>query len=226
MEFFIHRESEINDNSFRVSAIKGTFDLSRSKIEENFRGEIVLPDDWRVGVIYGQSGTGKSTIARELFGEQYFRSPEYGASSVIDDMPKAATIDMITQMFTSVGFGSTPSWLKPYSVLSNGEKMRVDLARSLLSDSPMIVFDEFTSVIDRHIAKIGSMCVQKTIRKGNKRFIAVSCHDDILEWLEPDWAFCTDSMVMVDHKKKDQKLNCVSCPQAEMNGSCLAVITI
>ena len=29
----------------------------------------------------------------------------------------------------------------------------------------------------------------------DKKFIAVSCHKDILEWLEPDWTFCTDSMI-------------------------------
>ena len=42
--------------------------------------------------------------------------------TVVDDMSKNVSIDDITKMFYSVGFGSVPSWLKPYSVLSNGEK--------------------------------------------------------------------------------------------------------
>jgi len=97
-------------------------------------------------------------------------------------------------MFNSVGFSSPPSWLKPYHVLSNGEKMRVDLARSLLSKKDIVVFDEFTSVVDRNVAKITSFAVSKSVRKTKKQFVAVSCHFDILEWLEPDWVFNTNTM--------------------------------
>ena len=107
-------------------------------------------------------------------------------------------------MFNSVGFSSPPSWLKPYSVLSNGEKMRVDLANSLLQNKEIIIFDEFTSVVDRNIAKIGSYAISKAVRKQNKKFIAVSCHDDIIDWLEPDWVFCTNNMQFELVKKKDQ----------------------
>ena len=80
----------------------------------------------------GGSGTGKTTIAHELFGNQIISGFEYKAKSVVDDMPKSCTMEEIEKMFYSVGFGSVPSWMKPYSVLSNGEKMRVDLARALL----------------------------------------------------------------------------------------------
>ena len=121
-------------------------------------------------------------------------------------MPKNKTIKEICQAFNSVGFSSPPSWLKPYSVLSNGEKMRVDLANGILSDKNLICFDEFTSVVNREVAKIGSYAIQKSIRKANKKFIAVSCHYDIIDWLEPDWIFCTDNMTFSRLKKKDQKL--------------------
>ena len=79
-------------------------------------------------------------------------------------MPKKCSLDDITKSFNAVGFSSPPSWLKSYNVLSNGEKMRVDLARALLENKELFVFDEFTSVVDRYIAKIGSLAVQKTIR--------------------------------------------------------------
>jgi hypothetical protein len=51
----------------------------------------------------------------------------------------------------------------------------------------MIVVDEFTSVVDRQVAKIGSHAVQKHIRKCGKKFVAVTCHYDVFEWLQPDW---------------------------------------
>jgi GNAT superfamily N-acetyltransferase len=113
---------------------------------------------------------------------------------VLDDMPKECSVEQITSAFNSVGFSSPPSWLKPYSVLSNGQKMRVDLARAILEKNELFVFDEFTSVVDRNVAQIGSFAMQKAIRKTNKKFIAVTCHFDVQDWLLPDWVFNTDTM--------------------------------
>ncbi len=57
------------------------------------------------------------------------------------------------------------------------------------STFPLVAFDEFTSVVDRNVAQIGSAAVAKGIRSGQIRcrFVAVTCHYDILEWLAPDW---------------------------------------
>lgn len=181
--------------------------------------------EWNVGIIYGASGTGKSTIAKELFGQNIFCDLKYDHQCVIDDMPDKSVQD-ITKMFNSVGFSSPKSWLKPYSVLSNGEKMRVDLANAILQDKDLIVFDEFTSVVNREVAKIGSFAVQKAIRKMNKKFIAVSCHSDIIEWLEPDWTFCTDTMKFEIVKKKDLSSISEYTKPIIMRGQCLANITI
>jgi GNAT superfamily N-acetyltransferase len=181
-------------SSFRVASIMGKFDLQSSHIQERFAGDINLPDHWNIGLIVGKSGTGKTTIAKELFPESYVISFGYTGDTVLDDMPQRSTIDQITRAFNSVGFSSPPSWLKPYSVLSNGEKMRCDLARAILENKDMFVFDEFTSVVDRQVARIGSYAMQRAIRKENKKFIALSCHFDIQEWLMPDWVFNTDTM--------------------------------
>ncbi len=72
--------------------------------------------------------------------------------------------------------------------------MRVDLARAILEDNKLFVFDEFTSVVDRNVAQIGSFAMQKAIRKTDKKFIAVTCHFDVQDWLLPDWVFNTDTM--------------------------------
>lgn len=190
--FNIVKESK-PEQSFRVSSVVNAFDLDIEKIKEHFEGNIDIEGkDWNVGLIVGGSGTGKSTIAKEVFGEHYFLENEYKSQAVIDDMPKEKSVKDITKMFTSVGFASPPSWLKPYGVLSNGEKMRVDLANCLLKEQDIVVFDEFTSVVNREVAKTGSFAVQKAIRKLNKKFIAVACHSDIIEWLQPDWIYNTD----------------------------------
>lgn len=191
--FDIIRTSEPS-KTFRVASVMGSYDLSANKTQEHFVGSIDLPATWQIGLIVGNSGTGKTTIAKELFPDAYFEGFEYSHECILDDMPKTASVSQITSALTSVGLSSVPSWLKPYSVLSNGEKMRCDLARAILENKDLFVFDEFTSVVDRNVAKIGSFAMQKAIRKTDKRFIAVTCHFDVEEWLLPDWVFDTNSM--------------------------------
>lgn len=204
--FDIVRQSK-PEKTFRVASVMGTFDLQSENIKERFVGNIELPIDWQIGLIVGNSGTGKTTIAKELFEDAYITSFQYEHNAIIDDMPENCSMEQITKMFNSVGFSSPPSWLKSYNVLSNGQKMRVDLANALLKDNKLIVFDEFTSVVDRNVARIGSYAVQKSIRRSDKKFIAVTCHEDVEEWLLPDWIFNTNSMsFMKGGKKKDQNL--------------------
>lgn len=191
-DFDIVRRSLVA-KSYRVSKIAADFDLNTEEVAERFRGEITLPESWSIGLIVGNSGTGKSTIARELFGDDVITSFDYSAQSVVDDMPRGCPVDDITRTFYAVGFGSVPSWLKPYHVLSNGEKMRVDIARAIL-ERDFFVFDEFTSVVDRNVAKTVSTAIERCVRKTGKRFVAVSCHRDIIEYLQPDWVFDTDTM--------------------------------
>lgn len=190
--FNIVRKAEPKE-TFRVSSVLNAFDLSIDKVCETFKGSIDIEGkEWNVGLIVGSSGSGKSTIAKELFPDSYIFEQQYSEGSVIDDMPKEKSVKEITKAFTSVGFASPPSWLKPYSVLSNGEKMRCDLAKSILEEKEIVVFDEFTSVVNREVAKTGSFAIQKAIRKMNKKFVAVACHSDIIEWLQPDWIYNTD----------------------------------
>jgi ABC-type Mn2+/Zn2+ transport system ATPase subunit/GNAT superfamily N-acetyltransferase len=180
--------------TFRVASVIGKFDLQSEHIVEHFQGNIDINENWQVGLIVGKSGTGKTTIAKQLFENAYITNFEYKAETILDDMPKECSLEQITNAFNSVGFSSPPSWLKPYSVLSNGQKMRVDLARAILDEKKFFVFDEFTSVVDRNVAQIGSFAMQKAIRKTDKKFIAVTCHHDVEDWLLPDWVFNTDTM--------------------------------
>ena len=51
--------------------------------------------------------------------------------------------------------------------------------------------DEFTSVIDRQIAKVGAAAFAKTWRRGRGQIVLLSCHYDVIEWLQPDWVYDT-----------------------------------
>lgn len=202
-------KKHIPKSTFRVESVKGTYDIQLNEIIEQFEGEINFPSDWSIGLIIGKSGSGKTTIAKELFNDILINKFEYTNDSILDDMPKNKTVEEICKTFNSVGFSSPPNWLKPYSVLSNGEKMRVDLANAILSDNNIFAFDEFTSVVDREVAKIGSFAMQKAIRKTKKQFIAITCHYDVQDWLLPDWIFNTDDMTF--HLCEGQKKNRPNC---------------
>lgn len=222
--FDIVRKAEI-DNTFRVAKIMADFDVKTEHSEERFSGDIKLPDNWQIGMIVGGSGTGKSTIGRELFGDLIDDDFEYKSKSVIDDIP-GKNVEEIEKMFYAVGFGSVPSWLKPYSVLSNGEKMRVDLARKMLA-SDFVVFDEFTSVVDRQVAKVMSIAISKAIKKyPEKKFVAIGCHFDVIEFLQPEWVFNTDEMQQVFQSPHDLNNNSSSKNAIEVSGENLGVITI
>lgn len=190
IEWDFEKHSPISE-SFRVQKIRSQFDCQATESVEQFKGKINLPNNWQIGVIVGASGTGKTSIARKIFGDKVDEEFLYGAPSVIDDMPKECSVEDITRTFYAVGFGSVPSWLKPYKVLSNGEKMRVDLANRLLRYDEAVI-DEFTSVVDRNVAKTMCIATKKAMtRNPNKKLIVISCHYDILDWLQPDWVFDT-----------------------------------
>lgn len=204
-------------NTYRNEAVKGQFDLNIEEVKENFVGEIPIENlDWNIGIIYGASGTGKTTIAKQLFDKDYIIDYEWDNNkSILDNMPKNVSINEITKTFNSVGFATVWSWLKPYNVLSQGEQMRVNLARALLEDKDITVFDEFTSVVNREVAKHSSYAISKAIRRSGKKFIAVSCHYDIIEWLESDWVFNTDKMEFKNTRglvrRPDIKLDIYEC---------------
>src|SRR5262245_6402655 len=54
------------------------------------------------------------------------------AAGLNDAAEQPPSIKDLTRLLTAVGLGSVPTWLKPYQVLSTGEKFRADLARALL----------------------------------------------------------------------------------------------
>ncbi|WP_198039303.1 hypothetical protein [Paraburkholderia sp. SOS3] len=104
---------------------------------------------------------------------------------------RTATRDAVTGALAAVGLGSVPTWLRPYGVLSNGEKFRADLARVVCEAPEAVVIDEFSSVIDRQIARFGALAFGKAWRRTGGKCVLLSCHYDILDWLEPDWVFDT-----------------------------------
>jgi ABC-type lipoprotein export system ATPase subunit len=166
--------------AFDIQNTKETFVSIPMNLEEakNF--------NWNIGIILGGSGSGKTTILKKLGDIKKvnfdFEKPLISNFNWLD--PKEVTL-----VLTSMGLSSVPTWLRPFHTLSNGEQYRATLAYLVASakDNEIILIDEYTSVVDRDVAKAMSFALQKYIRRENKRIILASCHYDILEWLMPDW---------------------------------------
>lgn len=176
----------------RVMQLEGMFGLPvESRSCEHWSVELPLREhSWNIGLIVGPSGSGKTTIARELFPNQLIDDFDWPPDkSIVDAFPSELGIKEITTLLSSVGFSSPPNWLRPYHVLSTGEQFRVRIARALSEQSELVVIDEFTSVVDRTVARTGSCAIAKTVRRRNQKLIAVSCHYDIIDWLNPDWVY-------------------------------------
>ena len=65
----------------------------------------------------------------------------------------------------------------------------------MLCEAPdQVVIDEFTSVVDRQIVKVGALAFGKAWRRNKgKQAVLLSCHYDIIEWLQPDWVYNIDT---------------------------------
>lgn len=147
----------------------------------------IFPKEFEIGLIVGSSGSGKSTILRRCFGDEELIEwdRDKAIASHFESFKEAS------ERFGAVGLNSIPTWLKPYNVLSNGEKFRADMARRLKDGA---VIDEFTSVVNRDVAISCSCSIEKYIRSNHlKNIVFASCHDDIIPYLSPTWVYNTDT---------------------------------
>lgn len=187
----VKRSSPIVSDS-RVKQLEGIFDIppSRTSLVE---WKVDLPIEeksWNVGLIVGPSGCGKSTVATELFPAKMISGFDWAKDkAIVSCFDKKLPVKDVTDALSAVGFNSPPNWLRPFHVLSNGEQFRVTMARAISECHDVFVIDEFTSVVDRKVAQIGSHAIAKAVRKSGKQMVAVACHYDIIDWLQPDWIY-------------------------------------
>lgn len=181
-------------NSYRAARVKSLFN-AESGCDFSLDASLPIDDsDWKIGVVVGPSGSGKTSIGRQIFGDAtaiYDPTDWPENKPIVDAIAPSGDFDAVTGALASVGLGSVPSWLRPFNVLSNGEKFRANLARLVCEAPSRVVVDEFTSVVDRQIAKFGALAFQKAWRRGGGQCVLLSCHYDVIDWIEPDWIYDT-----------------------------------
>jgi len=178
------------ERTARIAQVEGMFDMSPAEeSEQQWSFNFPIEErDWQIGLIVGPSGSGKSTVAKEVFESNLVKEFDWpGNRAIVDGFTEDATVKEVTKALGSVGLSSPPAWRRPYQTLSTGEQFRATIARALVESKSPIVIDEFTSVVDRDVAKVASAAIAKAVRKTDKQFVAVGCHYDVLDWLQPDW---------------------------------------
>lgn len=181
-------QSQVSNN-FRCKMACDALDIDiKKKSVHRLKIEgINIPDKWNVGLVYGASGSGKTTLAKKIFGDNVFKTIINEDEPIINQLPAELSYDECAAILSGIGLNSVPCWVRPVRTLSNGQRARAEAALLMVQNNGIINIDEWTSVVDRTVAKAMSHCIQKFARKHNKQIILLSCHYDVLEWLIPDW---------------------------------------
>lgn len=162
-------------------------------INETHVATIDLPfeyiNEFRITAIIGGSGTGKSTLLRKWFNSSNTNFNFEGNLSIFEHLHEnIGDFDETSQLLFDVGLASVPVWKNTYAQLSNGEKLRFEIAYKLSTkgENNVIFVDEFTSMLDRQVAKNLAFKINDLVRKYDKNLVIATAHYDVLEWMKVD----------------------------------------
>lgn len=190
MDYIKLRTSLVEDEYIKY--VKDAYDIVPSQYIETSIPKINIDElnsfEWNIGLICGESGSGKSTILKNQFGIP--KEIVYDHSkSIISQFPNY-TPKEVCDAFCSIGLSSVPIWFRKPSELSVGERARLDIAYLLLNNKDeLIIVDEFTSTVNREVAKSLSFALQRYVREKNMKILLSTCHYDMMEYLKPDWIY-------------------------------------
>jgi len=172
--------------------------------------EELMSGEFKTLLIIGESGSGKTTLLKKLLGKITKSNCDRGladfdaiclnveGASWTWDEGKALveafqSIETGKRLLGRVGLKSVPLWLKPFHVLSEGEKHKANLARALevreASPHRPMVIDEWTSDVDRGAAMPMCITLHKFFVAEAKEHpeaapcIIATCHDDVAPFL-------------------------------------------
>jgi len=153
-------------------------------------------------LVVGKSGSGKTS-----FLEQIARShPECFTlcdakrvhwdddRAVISELGRGMTTEQAMRLMSSIGLNSVRTWLKPFRILSQGERYRATFARLLAAGSTAngqrrrraLLMDDFGSVLDGTTARCMAASISKCIKKQHSKFVLASSSVEVVRYLQPD----------------------------------------
>lgn len=198
--YLVRLESPVA-TSFRCQKAANSLDIDVNKKSiHELKIAADITSKYNVGLIVGASGSGKTTLAKQIYGQDCFKSDLDKSKPIIDQLPKELSYDECANLLSGIGLTSVPCWIRPVYTLSNGQTARAEAALMMSKNDSFTVLDEWTSVVDRTVAKVMSHCVQKHARKTDKQVVLLSCHYDVIEWLNPDWIIDCNEQKFIDRR--------------------------
>jgi ABC-type ATPase with predicted acetyltransferase domain len=150
-------------------------------------------------LITGPSGGGKSSLLRAL-AQRADRPPARWLDGCARPRPRrrsllescAAPLSSLLPALCRAGLSEPRLWLQRPHELSAGEYFRFQLARWYAGRTPLLLADEFASVLDRTTARVIAHQLRRYIdhsRATRRPRLAVlaTAHDDLSDDLRPDY---------------------------------------
>lgn len=197
--YHVKLESPVS-SSYRCKRAADSLDIDvvkKSIHELSIQADLKSPYD--IGLIVGASGSGKTTLAKKIFGDSCLSMILDETKPIIEQLPTDYDYETCANILSGIGLTSVPCWIRPVNTLSNGQKARAEAALLMTRDE-LTVIDEWTSVVDRTVAKVMSHCIQKHARKNKKQVVILSCHYDVIDWLNPDWIIDCNTQKFIDRR--------------------------
>ncbi len=189
-----------------VRMITESFGIETRQIARDILGSVtVKAAPGNIIFVAGASGSGKSVLLRSLDGS--FHSPhlrlefeasprgQYSAgwlqpidssSALIEVFADRYGADRTVAAFSRVGLSEAFVFLKPFELLSRGQRYRAMIADLMLRDDPVWLIDEFCADLDPVAASIVAHNLRKlTLREGRIAVLAAANHSHFLKALRP-----------------------------------------
>ncbi|HPF40952.1 MAG TPA: hypothetical protein PK093_20135 [Phycisphaerae bacterium] len=149
-----------------------------------------------VVLVTGPSGGGKSStlraIANAAGGGVWVSSSRFPSDrSVVDAVAPKASLATAMEILTACGLGEPRLWIRRFADLSDGERFRAALARTIgnvmrSAARPVVFCDEFTSILHARIARALAYNVRKLVSRHGLRLVVATTREDIVADLQPD----------------------------------------
>lgn len=192
-----------------VRLVMDSFGIETHQIRSKLLGPVdVQMAHGNVVLITGASGAGKSVLLQALSGQSMpnglikTASEEHitGGTRMLTTLPEGIPIfqyfadtygpDKAFSVLCQVGLSEAMIFIKPFEILSMGQRYRAMFADLILSDAQTWLIDEFCSNLDPITAKIISIRLRRLALR-NKRFVVVAAAntEHFVEALSPDRVF-------------------------------------
>lgn len=210
-----------------VRLVMDSFGIESHRIRAKLMGPVdVVMSHGNVLLVTGASGAGKSVLLQALSGRSMASGliktakEEHltGGTRMLAPLPEGIPIfeyfanaygaDRAFSALCQVGLSEAMIFIKPFEILSMGQRYRAMFADLILSDAQTWLIDEFCSNLDPITAKIISIRLRRLALR-NKRFVVVAAAntEHFVEALSPDRVFVVRSGGAVEEMRMKEYMN-------------------